>query len=91
MAMFRVDLGELAARNRHELLRCWELVHPTWVGEAHLRHLLHRKETRWPGFYYRSDYPDMDEQNWRVFVNSRFDPATGDWNIFTKPMLNIFK
>ncbi len=91
MSMFREDLGKLAARNRHELLRCWELVHRAWVGEAHMRHLLFRKETRWPGFYYRSDYPDMDEQNWKVFVNSRFDPATGDWTIFTKPMVNIFK
>ncbi len=91
MAMFREDLERLAARNRHELLRCWELVHRAWVGEAHMRHLLYRKETRWPGFYYRSDYPDMDEQNWKVFVNSRYDPATGDWSVFTRPMVNIFK
>ena len=91
MAMFREDLEKLAARNRHELLRCWELVHRAWVGEAHIRHLLHRKETRWPGFYYRSDYPDMDEHIWKVFVNSRYDPATGDWSIFTRPMVNIFK
>ena len=91
MVMFKEDLGKLAARNRHELLRCWELVHRAWVGEAHIRHLLHRKETRWPGFYYRSDYPDMDEENWRVFVNSRYDPDSGDWNVFTRPYINIFK
>lgn len=91
MVMFKEDLGKLAARNRHELLRCWELVHRAWVGEAHIRHLLHRKETRWPGFYYRSDFPDMDEENWRVFVNSRYDPVSGDWSVFTKPFINIFK
>ena len=67
--MFREDLAHLAARNRHELMRCWEVVHRTWVGESHLRHLLYRKETRWPGYYYRSDYPDLDDANWRVFVN----------------------
>ena len=22
-----------------------------------MRHLLYRKETRWPGYYYRADYP----------------------------------
>ena len=91
MVMLKEDLGQLAARNRHELLRCWELVHRYWVGEAHLRHLLYRKETRWPGYYYRSDYPDMDEENWRVFVNSRYDPATREWNLFSRPCHRIFK
>ena len=55
--MLREDLTQLAARNRHELLRCWEVVHRTWVGEAHMRHLLHRQETRWPGYYYRARLP----------------------------------
>ncbi|MCI0902306.1 MAG: adenylyl-sulfate reductase subunit alpha [Chloroflexi bacterium] len=87
--MFREDLTHLAARNRHELMRCWELVHRTWVGEAHLRHLLYRKETRWPGYYYRSDYPDLDDANWRVFVNSKFDAAKNSWDLQTKPYRNI--
>jgi len=90
MAMFREDLQRLAARDRHELLRGWELVHRTWVGEAHMRHLLHREETRWPGFYYRTDYPDMDEANWKVFVNSRYDAESEQWSVFTKPCLDIF-
>ena len=90
MAMLREDLGRLAARDRHELLRCWELVHRAWVGEAHLRHLLFRKETRWPGYYYRTDHPEMDEANWRVFVNSRYDPQTAQWHVFTKPYLQVF-
>jgi adenylylsulfate reductase subunit A len=91
MGMLKEDLGRLAARDRHELLRCWDLVHRAWVGEAHMRHLLHRKETRWPGYYYRTDYPEMDEANWRVFVNSRYDPQTGAWSVFTKPYMQIFK
>ena len=89
--MLREDLKHLAARNRHELLRCWEVVHRTWVGEAHMRHLLHRKETRWPGYYYRSDYPDLDDANWRVFVNSKYDPVSGSWDIFTKPYIQVVK
>ena len=89
MTMFRQDLEHLAARDTHELLRCWELVHRGWVAGAHIRHLLHRKETRWPGYYYRSDYPDLDDANWRVFVNSRFDPETGRWAVFTKPYQQI--
>ena len=89
MEMFREDLTHLAARNRHELMRCWELIHRTWVGEAHLRHLLHRKETRWPGYYYRSDFPDLDDANWRVFVNSKFDAASNSWNLMTRPYKHI--
>ncbi len=87
--MLREDLKHLAARNRHELMRCWEVVHRTWVGEAHMRHLLHRKETRWPGYYYRSDFPDLDDANWRVFVNSKYDAASGNWDIFTQPSIQV--
>jgi adenylylsulfate reductase, subunit A len=56
-----------------------------------MRHLLHRKESRWPGFYYRADYPVMDEENWQVFVNSRYNPDNGEWDVFTRPWLRIFK
>ena len=87
--MLREDLTQLAARNRHELLRCWEVVHRTWVGEAHMRHLLHRQETRWPGYYYRADYPKLDDANWRVFVNSNYDAANNKWNLRTRPYINV--
>ena len=89
LGMLREDLEQLGARDLHELLRCWELSHRAWVAEAHVRHLLHRKETRWPGYYYRSDYPDLDDANWRVFVNSRYDPGTGRWDTFTRPYHQI--
>lgn len=81
--------NSMAARDMHELLRCWELVHRTWTAEAHVRHMLHRKETRWPGYYYRTDYPDIDDANWRKFVNSKFDPASGTWEMCTKPYIQI--
>ena len=85
ITMFREDLSYLAARDLHELMRCWELDHRAWVAEAHIRHMLYRKETRWPGYYYRADYPDLDDVNWRVFVNSRYDQNSGNWDVFTKP------
>ena len=87
--MLREDLVHLAARSPHELMRCWEVVHRAWVGEAHLRHLLHREETRWPGYYYRSDFPDLDDANWRVFVNSRYDRNADSWNLMTRPYRNL--
>lgn len=87
--MLREDLSHLAARSPHELMRSWEVVHRAWVGEAHLRHLLHREETRWPGYYYRSDFPDLDDRNWRVFVNSRFDRSANSWDLMTRPYRNL--
>ena len=89
LGMLREDLEHLGARDLHELLRCWELWHRAWVAEAHVRHLIHRKETRWPGYYYRTDYPDLDDANWRVFVNSKYDPDTGRWDTFTRPYHQI--
>jgi len=52
-----------AAQNINPETTPSELVHPTWTGEAHLRHLLYRQETRWPGYYYRADYPNLDDAN----------------------------
>lgn len=87
--LLKEDLSLLAAENLHYLMRSWELHHRVWTAEAVLRHTLFRKETRWPGYCYRSDYPNLDNQNWRVFVNSRFDPTTGDWSVFTRPYIQL--
>jgi adenylylsulfate reductase subunit A len=87
--ILKEDLGNLGAPNLHELMRAWELHHRTWTAEAHVRHMLSRKETRWPGYYYRTDYPEIDDANWKVFVNSRYDPATGDWQFSQKPYVQL--
>ena len=89
LAVLKEDLSKLGAPNLHELMRGWELHHRTWTAEAHVRHMLSRKETRWPGYYYRTDYPDLDDANWKVFVNSKYDPATGDWEFSQKPYVQL--
>lgn len=89
LQFFREDLTKLAARDLHELLRCWELVHRTWTAEAHVRHLLAREETRWPGYYYRTDYPELDDVNWKVFVNSTYDSGSGNWEFAKKPYIQL--
>src|SRR5207247_1025857 len=40
----RDDLDKMAARDLHDLLRCWEVRDRFWCAEAHLRHMLFRKE-----------------------------------------------
>ena len=37
-----------------------------YQAEAHVRTILFREETRWPGYYFRADFPKMDEENWHV-------------------------
>lgn len=87
--LLKEDMAKVAARDRHELLRCWELRDRIWVAESHARHIRHRKETRWPGYYYRGDFPALDDENWRVFVNSRFDATTGEWALENAPYHQI--
>jgi adenylylsulfate reductase subunit A len=79
LGMLKEDAEKMGAKDLHELLRAWENYHRIWTAEMHLRHIYFRKETRYPGFYYRSDYPKLDEQEWKCFVNSRFDPKTKEW------------
>jgi len=84
------DSDKLAAEDLHELMRCWENIHRMWIAESHVRTVMFREETRWPGYYFRSDAPKMDEENWYCFVNCKWDPATGQWDVFKKPIIRLF-
>jgi adenylylsulfate reductase subunit A len=89
LEMLEEDADRLAADDLHGLLRCWENRHRLRAAYLHLRHLEFRKETRYPGFYYRADYPDMDDAGWKCFVNSRRDPASGETVLFRRPCRKI--
>jgi adenylylsulfate reductase subunit A len=86
LGLLREDSEKLAAENLHELMRCWENVHRMWQADAHLRTILFREETRWPGYYFRSDTPKMDNDNWKVFANCKYDPKTDEWEMMTRPI-----
>ena len=90
LAFLKEDSEKLAAANHHELMRCWENVHRMWQAEAHVRTMLFREETRWPGYYFRADKPKIDEEKWLVFANCKYDPKTGKWEMMTRPILHIF-
>ncbi|MFP4445785.1 MAG: hypothetical protein ACLFPD_06020, partial [Desulfosudaceae bacterium] len=84
------DLSHLAARNLHELMRCWENIHRVQIAEAHTRHKLFREETRWPGYYYRTDFVQMDEDQWgHVFVNSVYDEEKDEFKMFTREKFSL--
>jgi len=80
LTMLKEDSENLAAEDAYELERCWENIHRMWQAEAHVRTILFREETRWPGYYFRSDLPKMDDANWLVFANIKWDPKTGEWS-----------
>jgi adenylylsulfate reductase subunit A len=88
LAFLKEDAEKLAAADTHELMRCWENIHRMWQAESHIRSVLYRKETRWPGYCFRTDHPEMD-QEWRCFVNSRWSPQTGEWELNRKEVIDL--
>ena len=89
LGFLKEDSEKLAAADLNELMRCWENVHRMWQAEAHIRTVLFREETRWPGYYFRADTPKIDNDNWKVFVNCKWDPASGNWDVFKRNIIQI--
>ena len=89
MKMLEEDMEKIAAEDIHELLRAWELKHRQLSSEAVLQHTLFRKETRWPGYYYRGDAMKLDDQNWHVLTVSRRDPQTGEYTMEKAPCYHL--
>jgi adenylylsulfate reductase subunit A len=83
------DSENLAAEDLHELMRCWENVQRMWQAEVHARTVMFREETRWPGYYFRTDFPTMDEDNWKCFVNATWDRASGEWELKKEPIITL--
>jgi len=82
------DSANLAAADLHELMRCWENVQRMWQAEAHVRTILFREETRWPGYYRRADFPGMKD-DWKAFANCKWDPKTGAWEMIKRPVVDL--
>jgi adenylylsulfate reductase subunit A len=89
LAMLKEDAENLAAEDLHELMRAWENVQRMWQAEVHVRTILFREETRWPGYYRRADFPTLDVANWKVFENAVWDPKTGNWEIKKRPVISL--
>ena len=82
------DAEKLAAEDLHELMRCWENIHRLWQAESHIRTMLFREETRWPGYYFRSDFPEMKEE-WKCFANCRWNPETDEWEMSKRDVIDL--
>ncbi|MBD5608230.1 MAG: adenylyl-sulfate reductase subunit alpha [Desulfovibrio sp.] len=89
LSLLEEDSKKLAARDLHQLLRCWENYHRLWTVRLHMQHIYFREETRYPGFYYRGDFMGLDDKKWKCFVNSKYDPLTGKTLFFKRPYIRI--
>ncbi len=74
----------LYGEHLHDLLSAHEVIDRLDVAEVLLQHLLFRKETRWPGWQTRMDYPEVDPKL-DCFVESVRNPQTGEIKVFTRP------
>lgn len=83
MQFMKEDADKLAASDPNELMRCWENVHRMWQAESHIRTILFREETRWPGYYFRTDHPKM-KVDWEVFANCRWNPENAEWEMIKR-------
>jgi adenylylsulfate reductase subunit A len=86
---FHEDLDKLGAEDLHQLQRAWELKHRAIASECVVQHTLFRKETRWPGYYYRGDHMKLDDENWHALTLSRRDPESGEWEMEKAPVYHI--
>jgi len=79
------DLPLLSATDTHGLMNLHEVLDRIDVARVLVAHLIARKETRWPGFQTRLDYPETREE-WQLFVNSATDRDTGKIRIILRPL-----
>lgn len=89
LKILQEDLEMLGAEDLHQLQRAWELKHRTICSESVAQHTLFRKETRWPGYYYRGDYLKLDDENWHALTLSRRDPESGEWAMEKAPVYHL--
>jgi adenylylsulfate reductase, subunit A len=89
LVYLKEDAQKMRAKDLHELLRAWENYHRILTAEAHMKHIEFREESRYPGFYYRTDKNFVDEKNWKCFVNSVYDKKSHKWTCFKRAHVDL--
>ena len=79
-------LQQLKAENNHDLVSCLELIDRFDVAKVLIEHLIYRKETRWPCYQSRVDFPERDDKNWMKFINSVYDSEKKSLTIIERPL-----
>lgn len=89
MEMLKEDSDHIGAEDLHQLQRAWEFKHRRLASESVMQHTNFRTETRWPGYYYRGDHMNLDDDNWHCFTLSKYDDDTGDWTMEKAPVYHL--
>ena len=91
LEILKEDCNRMAAKDLHDLLRCFENYHRILSVEAHARHILFREESRYPGYYYRGDYNKIDDENWKCFTNSVYNAENNTWEMKKVPYVKMYE
>ncbi len=83
----KLQVRYLVAQDYHELMNCHEVIDRIEIAEVLINHLLFRKETRWPAYQSRVDYPNLNDRDWLKFVNSRV--IEGEVKMLERPYKKI--
>ena len=84
LARLKQQVHFLKAVDWHELMLAHDVIDRLDVAEVLCHHLKSRKETRWPGWQTRSDYPEINPEL-NCFIESVMNPETGEIKTFTRP------
>lgn len=86
--MMKEQVKYLYAKDLHELMFSHEVIDRLDVAEVLIHHLKFRRETRWPGWQTRMDYPEVNPEL-DCYVNSKLNLETGEIEVFTRPYEQI--
>jgi adenylylsulfate reductase subunit A len=64
---------DMFAGTPHELMRTHDTADRIVLARVLIEHLLARRETRWPCYQTRLDYPLRNDIEYKVFINSRLE------------------
>ena len=62
--------NKLQVNNLYELMKLYELIDRLLVASVVIAHLEARKETRWHSFQENSDYPNQNDEDYFLYINS---------------------
>ncbi|RJX21396.1 MAG: FAD-dependent oxidoreductase [Desulforudis sp.] len=72
------QLKYLVAKDLHDLQLAWDVINRLDVCQLVIEQINYRKETRYPGYVNRTDYPNVDNENFDCFITSVWDPETDE-------------
>lgn len=86
--IMKKQVERLFANDLHNLVLVHDVIDRLDVSEVVVMHLRERRETRWPGWQTRTDYPDKNPEL-DCFINSKKNLSTGEIEMTKRPYEQI--